>query len=252
MSFTTLDTAFQILDIFLTRKRPMMAKEIAQLTNLSRSGLYKYLAALKDHNYLEYSEKTGAYSLGFKFLEFSRCVQQQLEIYEIAKPFMEALHREVGNVIILSALSGNKTYCVGRVGDADSDFVYVIHPGLYMPLHCGASSLILLAYLDDAYIENFMKTNDFKKYADNTVVEHGKLWERIRQIREEGCCYSDREIGIGSRAVAAPIFDHFGAIHAGLCVIGPIYNITDDKIDDLKKTLICYAKKIDNKFNHIT
>lgn len=252
MSFTTLDTAFQILDIFLSHERPMMAKEIAKLTDLSRSGLYKYLASLKDHRYLEYSEENGTYRLGFKFLEFGRCVQQQLQIYEIAKPFMEALHREAGNVVILSALSGNKTYCVGRVGDEDSGFVYVMQPGLYMPLHCGATSLILLAHLDDAYIEHFMQTGDLKKYTDNTVVEPDKLWNRIRQIRAEGCCYSDREIGIGCRAVAAPIFDHFGAIHAGLCVIGPVYNITDDRIESLKHTVKRYAGDINRKFNQTT
>lgn len=252
MSFATLDTAFQILNIFLAHERPMMAKEIAKLTNLSRSGLYKYLASLKDHRYLEYSEEKGTYRLGFKFLEFGRCVQLQLQIYEIAKPLMEAMHREVGNVVILSALSGNKSYCVGRVGDEDSGFVYVMQPGLYMPLHCGATSLILLANLDDAYIKHFIQTSDLKKYTDNTVVEPVKLWERIHQIRAEGCCYSDREIGIGCRAIAAPIFDHFGAIHAGLCIIGPIYNITDNKVDSLKKTVIRYAKEINRKFNPVS
>lgn len=243
MSFTTLNKTFEILDIFLTHDAPLAAKELIQLTGLPRSGLYKYLATLKKHGYLEYSDENCTYQLGFKFLEFGRKVRQQCSIYEVALPYMEKLHNQVKHVVVLSALSGDRAYCMGRVGKATHDFVYIMEQGVSMPLHCGATSLVLLAHLDDDGVHDFIQNNELKKYTDNTLVEAEELWQAVRRIRKEGYWYSDSEIGIG-RAIAAPIFNSSRQILAAISIIGPVFAITDDKIADYIDMVKDYANTI--------
>ena len=247
MSFTTLNKAFEILDIFLVHDAPLSAKELTRLTDLSRSGLYKYLAALKKHSCLEYSEENGTYQLGFKFLEFGRKVRQQCSIYEIARPYMEELYNNIKHVVVLSALSGDRAYCMGRVGKETHDFVYIMEPGVSMPLHCGATSLVLLAHLDDDAIHNFIQNNELKKYTDNTLVAPEELWRAIHRIRKEGHWYSDSEIGIG-RAIAAPIFDGAHQILAAISIIGPVFAITDDKIEEYINIVMGYATTITRRY----
>ena len=249
MSFNTFTKAVEILDLFLAKKTALGANEISDSLGIARSTTYKYLSILKEHRFLDYDSETNKFSLGFKFFEFGALVQSQISIDKIALPVMTKLHNEVQETVILSALINNEAYCLERVGN-ESGIVFVMQRGSHLPLHCGASSLVLLAFSDDEDIDRFLKNAELKKYTANTITDPNRLRKRLAAIRKAGFACSDQEVDIGGRAISAPIFNHLGNIYAGLCVVGPIQRMTDDRIEKIKNLVIQYASEITKKFKN--
>jgi len=247
MSFNTFIKAVEILDLFLAKKTALGATEISESLSIPRSTTYKYLSTLKDHRFLDYDSETNKFFLGFKFFEFGALVQSQITIDKIALPMMTKLHQEVQETVILSALVNDKAYCLERVGN-DTGIVFVMQRGSHLPLHCGASSLILLAYLDDEEIDRFLKTAVLKKYTANTITDPELLRKRLAAIREAGFACSDQEVDIGGRAISAPIFNHLGKIYAGLGVVGPMQRMTDERLEKIKVLIMQYAHEITMKY----
>jgi DNA-binding IclR family transcriptional regulator len=64
------------------------------------------------------------------------------------------------------------------------------------------------------------------------------------KTRRGGYAYSDQEVDIGARAVAAPILNDELRLIAGLCVAGPVQRMDDLKIKKVTKRVIKYAKDI--------
>ena len=91
-----------------------------------------------------------------RFFEFGTCVQSQIAINKIALPLMQNFSMKSKKPIILSALINDKAYCLERVGN-ETGIVFIMQRGSHLPLHCGASSLILLAFWDKKLTESFLE-----------------------------------------------------------------------------------------------
>lgn len=229
--FNTLNKSLEMLDIFLKNEKPLSAVDVAGLMGMSRSNVHKYLAVLKDYQYLHYSPEEKKYSLGLKFFEFAKALQNRLKIDDLAKPFMLALHKSVGELVVLSIPEHGRAYSVATVGNEQSGYIYAMQQGHSMPLYTGSISMVLLAFQDDAYIDGFFKTTELLKITPHTVTTESILLRRIKTIREQGYYVTDHEVNPGGRAVAAPIFNCYGKIQASLGVVGPIFSLSDEKLD---------------------
>jgi DNA-binding IclR family transcriptional regulator len=115
------------------------------------------------------------------------------------------------------------------------------------PLHAGAASKILLAYQQDERIETFLKTQKLVKYTEKTIVDPDKLRKEVRAIRKAGYAFSEEEIDVGVRALAAPVFDHEGKIAAGLVVFGPAQRIDEQKKQKILKSIQECSKRISKR-----
>ncbi len=246
MPFNTLIKAIEILDLFIDKKTSLSAGDISDLLNMPRSTTYKYLAILIKNRFLGHDSKSGQYNLGFRFFEFGIAAQAQFAIDKIALPFMQKLFNEVKETVILSALINDKAYCLEKVGN-ESGIVFVMQRGSHLPLHCGASALILLALWDKKSAESFLEKAELKQYTDNTITDPVTLRKRLADIRKAGYAYSDQEVDIGGRAVAAPIFYQEGKVAASLGVVGPIQRMSNDRIEEIKELVINYANEITKK-----
>lgn len=240
----TLNKSLGMLDIFLKSEKPLSAMDVAGLMKMSRSNVHKYLAVLKDYQYLHYSPEEKKYSLGLKFFEFAKALQQRLKIDDLARTFMEELYRQVGELVVLSILDHDRAYSVATVGNEQSGYMYAMQQGHSMPLYTGAISTVLLAFQDDVFIENFLKNNELVKVTPNTITAESILLRRIKSIREQGYFVTDHEVNPGGRAIAAPIFNCYGKIQASLGVVGPLFSLSDERLDTVTAQVQAVAAKI--------
>lgn len=242
--FNTLNKSLEMLDIFLKSEKPLSAVDIAGIMGMSRSNVHKYLAVLKDYEYLHYAADEKKYSLGLKFFEFAKVLQKRLKIEDIALPAMTELHKAVGELTVLSIPDHGRAYSVATVGDEQNGYIYAMQQGHNMPLYTGAISMVLLAFQDDVYIENFFKNNELQKVTPHTVTTESILKRRIKTIREQGYFFSDHEVNPGGRAVAAPVFNCYGKIQASLGVVGPLFSLSDEKLDFVIEHVKSAAAKV--------
>ncbi len=226
--FKSLLRAIDLLTL-LEENAALSVTEIADLLAFPRSTTYKYLAVMKECRMVEYDGVLGKYKLGMRLFEFGTAVQNRIAIDRIAHPHMEELSDHLGETVGLTVVDGNHALYVEKVEPTRSTMVLLFRRGIRFPLHAGAASKILLAHQQDERIEAFLRTQKLVKYTEKTIVDPDKLRQEIKAIRKAGYAFSEEEIDIGVRALAAPIFDHEGRIAAGLVVFGPAQRIDEQK-----------------------
>jgi DNA-binding IclR family transcriptional regulator len=156
---------------------------------------------------------------------------------------MRSLSSELGATVILSVIFNRIAYCLERV-EYEKGIIYSMQRGAHLPLHSGASAKILLAFLSDREIEEFMKEADLIRFTKNTITDPNKLRKNLKEIKKNGYAYTDQEVDIGARAIAAPIFNIEGRIIAAISVAGPIHQFDKKNLQRMKRKVIDYAKKI--------
>jgi len=245
--FKSLLRAIDMLDL-LEENATLSVAEISNLLGLPRSTTYKYLAVMRECRFLDYDQSLEKYKLGMKLFELGTAVQNRIAIDRIAHPYMEELSNQLGETVGLTVLDRNNALYVEKVEpESSSTMVILLRKGIRFPLHAGAASKILLAHQQDARIETFLKTQKLVKYTEKTIIDPDKLRKEVKAIRKAGYAFSEEEIDLGVRALAAPIFDHEGKIAAGLVVFGPTQRIDDQKKEKILKAIFECSKKISKR-----
>jgi IclR family KDG regulon transcriptional repressor len=245
--FKSLLRAIDVLGL-LEEKGTLSVSEISDLLRFPRSTAYKYLAVLMECRFVEYDQSLGKYKLGMKLFELGTTVQNRIVVNKIARPYLEELSNELGETVALTVPDGNWVIYVEKVEPESSEtMVFLSRKVVRFPLHAGAASKILLAHLEDEKIETFLKTQKLVKYTGKTITAPDKLRKEVKAIRKAGYAFSEEEIDIGVRALAAPIFDHEGKIAAGLVVFGPAQRIDDHKKEKILKSILECSKKISSR-----
>jgi IclR family KDG regulon transcriptional repressor len=243
MNFNTLTKAIRILDLFLSKKATLSESDISGFIKMPQSTTYKYLSILRQYRLLDYDPESRAYRLGSKFFEFSEALHSQAKIDKVALPFMKKLFNEVEETVTLAILVNGKCYCLETIGREDG-LAFIIKRGSELPLHCGASGQILLAFSETEDIELFLKRAKLEKYTEKTITNPDRLRRKLSGVKKAGYADSEGELHAGGRALAAPVFDHLGKICASISVAGPVQRMTDDRIDRIRNIVVKYAKGI--------
>jgi len=248
MKFNTLLKGIQIFDLLLKKGAMLSMEEIASSLRMPRSTAYKYIGVMREQGLLGWDEHTGKYKLGLKFLEYGALVESQLDLKKIALPYMKELVEKTKESVILSVLTNGEAYCLETIGK-ESGIVYAMQRGAHLPLYSSASAKILLAFRPEKEIEAFLKRIKLFRFTSHTITDPEELRKNLREIREKGYAWSDQEVDIGARGVSAPIRSHTKEVIAGLCIVGPMQRLSNQRIKDLSKIVIKYANKISEELS---
>jgi DNA-binding IclR family transcriptional regulator len=236
----------EVLLLFDPSTSSFSVAEISKRLRFSQSKTYRIVRTLIKYGLLQEKPGTAQYFLGLNAFRIGLLAQQQFNIPEIARPFMKELSLVTKETVLLTAVNGTKGIVLDRVESEEPIRYSLFQPGASLPLHCGASSKILMAYLTEKDCDRIIAKEGLKRYTLNTIINIKKLKAHLREIRKKGYASSDQEVDRDVRAVAAPIFNGFGKMVAGLSIAGPAYRIKNKMVRSLAKIVREYAKKIES------
>jgi DNA-binding IclR family transcriptional regulator len=241
MSNSTADKVLDVLLLFEEAWPELSADEICKLIDAPRSTTYRYIRTLRDKGFLEKSP-TGGFRLGPRLLQLGRIARSRLDISDIALPVMEDIARQTTETVMLTRLFGSNAVCVERVEGSQAVRIS-FDVGHVQLLHGGASSKILLAYVDEETWDDHLRL-PLERFTDYTVTDPDVLKEQLREIRRQGYCVSESEVDLGARAVAVPIADARGRTIAALSTAGPTFRMGDVTVERHLELLRSGAAKI--------
>jgi IclR family transcriptional regulator, KDG regulon repressor len=248
----SLSNGLSILTLYDTENPFFTVLEIVKRLGFSQSKTYRLLRTLLHCGFLQDTPGTAQYSLGMSALRIGLLAQEKFDLPSIARPFMERLCQRTKETVLLTAVHETRGICLERV-ECDEPIRYSsFKRGATVPLHCGASSKILMAYLPEVKWDQIMAREGLKRYTPTTLTEPDELRAHLREIRKKGYAYSDQEIDRDVRAVAAPILDGTNNLVAGLSVAGPVYRIKQKQVASLAKLVVAYAGKISTSLGHVS
>lgn len=241
----SIERGITVLEI-LEKEKLVSVVDIARKLEINKSSAHRLLATLESKHIVEKDKVTKKYKLGLGLLKFANRVLGDMEITQIAKPYLEELVVVTQESSHLCVLSKNKAVFVDQ--KKSSEIISISASiGDEEPVYCSAVGKNLIAFLPKDELEKVLDTIEFKAFTPRTITSKQALLTHLEKIREQGYAIDDEEIYSGVRCVAAPIRNHEGKVVAAIGISGPASRIQLEKIDKYASSVKEVAMKVSRK-----
>jgi len=223
-----LEKALSILEIIGNDDTSLTINEIAKLSGIPLSSLYRVMNTLTELGFVTKDPNTKTYSLGLKLLYLGNQVKRQLSLVKIVRPFLERLTEKTGETSNLVLEERGEAIYVERV-DSPNPLRITHMIGRKAPLHATGVGKCFLAWKDTQEVIRLINKVGMPKLTSNTIINLNDLLEELQKVREKGYALDMEECEVGIRCVSAPIFLGEDVI-ASISISGPSVRLTDEKI----------------------
>lgn len=216
--------------------------DMVALTESPKTTVMRMVGSLEDMGFLSRREDR-RYVLGLPFLHYGQLVADRLDLRRVALPFMIGLRDQMNEAVALIIPDGDQAMYVEKVDTSQMVRVYT-KVGRRAPYYAGACPRILLAFMDDNWLSQYLESVNLIQVASGTITDKKMLHDTLHQSRTEGYSISFSELENGAAAIAAPIRNHKQEVVAGLSIMGTDYRFQEHKDQGLITLVIETAKKI--------
>ncbi|WP_018923241.1 IclR family transcriptional regulator [Salsuginibacillus kocurii] len=245
----SVDRALTIVKLVSQKKDGYGVTELAEMLDLNKSSIFRIVATLIEHGFIEQDLETKKYRLGYQYLELSSKLLDSIDIRKEATPFLkelEELSNEVVHLVIYSQkqaiyiekLEGNETLRMhSRVGER-------------APLHCTSAGKTILAFLPEEEARTLIKQQPLPAHTAHTITEPTALFENIKQIKHQGYGVEKEENEAGINCIATPLFNYNGNIAGAISISGPSIRMNDERLQHLKEPLLQVGKQVSRRLGY--
>lgn len=234
-SIQVIERMMSLLDALASSPDPVSLKHLAQDTGLHPSTAHRILASLTDARFVE-RQDAGNYRLGIRLLELGNLVKSRINLREVALPYMQRLHEQIGESINLGIRHEDEIVYIERTSSGRSLVRVVYLVGGRAPLHLTSVGKLFLAADTAQNVRDYARRTTLPGKTPHSLTTLAALEKELEKIRRHDLAFDDEEAEIGLRCVAAPIRDDEGHIVAGLSVSAPTDRHNSDWIDVVRQT----------------
>jgi DNA-binding IclR family transcriptional regulator len=210
------DRVADVLVSFTRSDRPLGVSQIARDLGLSKAVVHRILQSLASRSLVQVVPGDARYALGPTAVGLGTKAWSQLDVRSLAAPMLRRLRDQTRETATLSVLVGNRRIYLDQY-ESPQEVKMVIEIGPQFPLHTGASSRSILAFLPQAFIDEVMtELIDVRPTVDAEEYLRG-----LAQVREQGYATSTNERNTGAASIAAPFFDASGNVLGSISSSGP-------------------------------
>lgn len=226
-------TTFEILERLKTEDGVTLT-ELTDQFDLSKSSIYNYLKTLEHDGYVV--QQNDRYYPGLRLLDLGGYARHLEQIYDIAKPEVENLAAETGEMVnLLVEQNGRGVYLFQAHGDqAVSTDTYI---GQRVFLHSTALGKAILAHLPDDRVEEILDTHGLPPETPATITDEGELYDELDRVQKRGAAFDREERVKGLCCVAAPIINNNDIVEGAISVSGPASRMHDDRLENIQDQL---------------
>jgi IclR family KDG regulon transcriptional repressor len=195
--------------------------EIGRRTGLAKDRVFRILVTLAHLGYVQRDPQSKRYRLGPQFLVLGEAYRNQLDLRKAVQPILGKLARVSGDTAYLFIQAGEKALCLD-VSVGENIVQAASRIGELIPLHIGAAPKVLLAYLNEERLSEYLLLQPLQRYTPATIVDEEGLRVELRAIRTQGYCLAIDDYEVGATAIGAPVRDHRGQVVAAISTATPM------------------------------
>lgn len=235
--------ALTIMEYIAERGNVAGLMEISKGLGINKSTAHGLIATLEKYGYMRQDFKTGKYSLGVKVFELGQAYITNLDLREIALPYLKELSLTYQETTHLAVLSGEDVVYIEKV-DGSRSVGIRSQVGGRNPAYCTGVGKVLLSGLEEQQIRDLYNNSELQKYTSKTVRDLPELLQQIRQVRDRGYAFDSQEFEQDLQCIAAPVQDNSGAIIAAISLSGPASRLLDTQLNEIAVHVVKSAKDI--------
>lgn len=233
-------TAFQIIEA-LQELDGARVTELATHLNKSKGSIHNHLSTLYELGYV--TKRDNKYYVGLRFLEPGIYARQRQPLYEIAKPEIETVAEETGELVNLLVEEHGLGIYLHRV-TGDNAVNVDAQTGTRVYLHNTALGKAILAYLPETRVETILSRHGMPQTTDHTITDRDTLFDHLDVVRERGVAFDDEERLPGLQCVAVPIVNKDEHAEGALSVSIPTRRMQNNPLDGEIPTMLKDAANV--------
>ncbi len=249
-SVQSLNRALDLLETFPRLGPEIGLSRIAAELGLSKATAYRLLSTLETRGYVERAPDSRSYRLGLRAFELGMYYQGQLQVRQVALPYLREMCAQTGEVAFLCVREGDAAVCVERVDGSVQVNVFSLRVGGHQLLHCGAAPRALLSGLSDDEVRAYALRTGLPACTPQTLTRLDLLLEDVRCTRQQGFVVSLDDVTAGISAVGAPVFDHTGALLASISLSGLTNRFENERVAALGALVAGAAQRMSRQFGY--
>ena len=225
----SIEVGGQVLLALVHHGRPMALKDLAREASMVPAKAHPYLVSFARIGLIEQDRVTGFYFLGPLALQLGLISLQQANPVQVATPLIAELAQRIGHTVAI-AVWGTRGATIVRLEESPSAVHVNMRHGTVFSLANTASGRLFAAHLDASLVK--LRLDEERALHKAHRAEPGMpaalavpSWKefdkQLAEVRAHGLSRSVGEVVPGINAMAAPVFDHTGAIALSVTAIGP-------------------------------
>ena len=230
-NITSVQRCLRLLSLFSEAPAGLSATEVTKLSGLPVSTVHRFLVNLQAAGFLDCSAK-GKYHLGIACFSIGHAALGQLDIRRLSLPYLQALNQHTRETIHLTVRQGQTAVYVEKL-DSPEHLRIFSRIGALVPLYCTAVGKVLLAYMPQAELETTLSQIEPRRLTANTIASRQELEQYLHRVRKAGHAFDLEEHEPHIRCIAAPIWDHTGAVNASLSLTAPAVRMAVPRLRQL-------------------
>jgi DNA-binding IclR family transcriptional regulator len=222
----SVDRAARILKELAVGAPRLGVTELADRLEIAKATVYGLLRTLEEQELVEQDPETGKYKLGPAILQLGNAYLDDHRLRSRSLLWADSLATRTAETVRVGVLTGGSVLVVHHVFRPD-DSVQILEVGASIPWHACALGRAIVAYLDRQH-QSALLEGTHERLTGRTVVEPTALQASLAAVVSEGVAVEDQEAIVGEAEIAAPVFDHQGAVVGSVGVVGPVERLLSD------------------------
>ncbi len=238
----SLDRALEVL-VALGEMQSATLSQIAGELGQSPATIYRVLSTFQGRGFVDFDEHAQEWCIGpAAFLTGSHFLRRT-SLVERARPIMRELMQNTGETANLGIERDGMVLFLGQV-ETHATIRAFFPPGTASAMHASGIGKALLCRMDDKRQRQVLAAGQLEAFTPHTLTDPEAMIADLRAAKARGYAFDGEERNIGMRCIAAPVFNVFGEVVAGISVSGPTARITDDRIDTLAADVMVAAARL--------
>jgi len=244
----SVDRTLTILEVLAIHPKGLSISEISKATQLHKSTVHRLLATLAQREYVRQNQHN-QYKLTLKIFELGGKLIEDLDILDIARPYLEQIMNQINEVVHLVKLEDNDIVYIDKV-EPNTTIRMHSRIGTRRPLYCTAVGKAILSTVDGDELEVMWEKSQAEPLTKYTITDLEKMKEELKLIRERGYSIDNEENEIGVRCVGISLLDYTKKACGAISVSGPVGRMTDQVIGEIAQILIPIGKQISEELGY--
>ena len=219
---------FSILQA-LGEQKNIGVSELSQRLMMSKATTYRFLQTMKTLGYVTQEEEADRYALTLKLFELGAKSLEYVDLIGLADKEMRFISEQTNEALHLGALDDDSIIYIHKI-DSNYSLRMQSRIGRRNPLYSTAIGKVLLAEREQAFIRDTLSRVTFIKHTEKTLENTEQLIAELSLVKEQHYAQDNQEQEPGLRCIAAPIYDRFGTVIAGISISLPTIRFDESRL----------------------
>lgn len=220
--------------------------DLAVTAEMAPSTTHRLLETLRSHGVVEFDEADQTWAVGVEAFRIGSTYLLRANYIDAGRQMMRRMVERTGETANLGVPDAGDVVFVSQV-ETQQPIRAFFPPGTRGHMHASGIGKALLAEMSPERVAGIVQQRGLPAFTDNTITSPDRLSEDLSAVRERGWAVDDEERQLGMRCLAAPIFNEFREIVAGISISGPAIRLPDGKLAEFGPLVRACADEVTHR-----